>query len=576
MRATAATHDLSVRAIAGTYSVLLGMNSAPAAIKGLLGFAIRRTDHTENEDYYLRGLLTFPETAHGLAASPLITHPVNDAPVQDFKWGDYTAKPDHSYTYTIYPVYGTPKALRQGDPVAVSIDTESVQGQEHGIFFNRGAVTSQAFERKFGQVTKADLENPKSTAGQAALAWLSRGLEEAILAFIARAKGKGWGLHGSLYEFTHMPILNALAAARARGVDLQLVIDDMGAAKENAPCIKQAKLQSVVTNRKAPGISISHNKFLVLLQNGKPVSVWSGSTNITLGGIYGQSNVGHSIENPALAAQYLSYWNQIHGNPPRKTFAPWNDTNDPLSNAQADAPGTQVVFSPRSNLDALNYYAQLMDQATGAVFLTAAFGLSNQFTQVLTRAKPYLRYILMDSSGQASNRKNTKAVLSKSFDRVAIGDFIHPGALADWYAEHSSAINDHVKYIHTKYMLINPLSDSPTVLSGSANFSEASTTKNDENMLIIRGSTRVADIYLTEFMRLFTQYYFRDRLDAAENASDGTTQTVGKNQKPKPTAPPVPRSLYLAPDDSWTARYYKPGTVSYKERMLYSGALPGH
>jgi len=30
-------------------------------------------------------------------------------------------------------------------------------------------------------------------------------------------------------------------------------------------------------------------------------------------------------------------------------------------------------------------------------------------------------------------------------------------------------------------------------------------TMNDENMLVLRGDTRVADIFLTEFMRLFNQ-----------------------------------------------------------------------
>jgi len=47
------------------------------------------------------------------------------------------------------------------------------------------------------------------------------------------------------------------------------------------------------------------------------------------------------------------------------------------------------------------------------------------------------------------------------------------------------------------------------VVTGSANFSAASTNSNDENMLIIRGSRRAADIYFTEFNRLFNHYYFR-------------------------------------------------------------------
>jgi phosphatidylserine/phosphatidylglycerophosphate/cardiolipin synthase-like enzyme len=59
-------------------------------------------------------------------------------------------------------------------------------------------------------------------------------------------------------------------------------------------------------------------------------------------------------------------------------------------------------------------------------------------------------------------------------------------------------------------MLVDPLSDDPTVVTGSANFSDASTSTNDENMLVIRGNKRVADIYFGEYMRLYSHYAFRE------------------------------------------------------------------
>jgi hypothetical protein len=40
------------------------------------------------------------------------------------------------------------------------------------------------------------------------------------------------------------------------------------------------------------------------------------------------------------------------------------------------------------------------------------------------------------------------------------------------------------------------LSDDPLVCSGSASFSKNSLTANDENILLIRGNTRIAGIYL--------------------------------------------------------------------------------
>jgi hypothetical protein len=33
-------------------------------------------------------------------------------PIQAFDWGDYTAKPGHTYTYEVTAMYGTPARLK--------------------------------------------------------------------------------------------------------------------------------------------------------------------------------------------------------------------------------------------------------------------------------------------------------------------------------------------------------------------------------------------------------------------------------------------------------------------------------
>ena len=63
-----------------------------------------------------------------------------------------------------------------------------------------------------------------------------------------------------------------------------------------------------------------------------------------------------------------------------------------------------------------------------------------------------------------------------------------------------------MNWIHTKFMLIDPLGPKPLTLTGSANWSVPSVTDNDENVLVIRGDKRVADIYFGEFMRLFAHH----------------------------------------------------------------------
>src|SRR5262249_25600574 len=106
------------------------------------------------------------------------------------------------------------------------------------------------------------------------------------------------------------------------------------------------------------------------------------------------------------------------------------------------------------------------------------------------------------------------------------------------------------------------------VISGSANFSENSTTDNDENMLVVRGDTRLADIYVGEFMRLFTHFRFR-----------GKTKTKNTELAPGPDNPGSnagagPRPLYLRNDDSWARRFYVQGSPREKERLLFRAPPP--
>src|SRR5215207_3937874 len=100
-------------------------------------------------------------------------------------------------------------------------------------------------------------------------------------------------------------------------------------------------------------------------------------------------------------------------------------------------------------------------------------------------------------------------------------------------------------------MLIDPLSDDPIVITGSANFSESSTTENDENMLLIRGDTRVADIYLGEFMRLYAHHAFREYVERIGGTISSTS----------------PRDLTL---DDWWPKYFG-DTSQARQRRLFAG-----
>ena len=108
-------------------------------------------------------------------------------------------------------------------------------------------------------------------------------------------------------------------------------------------------------------------------------------------------------------------------------------------------------------------------------------------------------------------RRARRGARSIGHDRdviFAAGAYLGEGALANFLRERSNPLNRN-RYIHNKFMLVDPLSDDPLVVTGSANFSRPSQRTNDENMLVIRGNTRVADIYFGEFMRVFDHHYAR-------------------------------------------------------------------
>jgi len=69
---------------------------------------------------------------------------------------------------------------------------------------------------------------------------------------------------------------------------------------------------------------------------------------------------------------------------------------------------------------------------------------------------------------------------------------------------------------------------------------------NDENLLLIRGNTRVADIYLTEFDRLWRHFYFRDIANEIE-ASGGEAEKPFLDETPGWTDPYFAQGHHEAP-----------------------------
>jgi phosphatidylserine/phosphatidylglycerophosphate/cardiolipin synthase-like enzyme len=540
-----------VQAIAGTHAVFLAFDVTPELRQDLLGFSIFREDHQEDERYWLSGFKTFRSVVP--FPDPATKYSSRDHPFQTFHWGDYSAKPGYNYTYRVVPRFGTPKDLKDRANVDVSVDVTTIDPErgKHGVYFNRGAAASQAFATRFG-AQPDDLPVDRKAE---ALEWLSRGLKERILAFISQANSGSFALRAAVYEFTQPDILAAFGSAGAAGADVKILFDADG---DQAPASRQAIADAGIDNlmiERHTG-AIAHNKFIVLCQINAgslvPRAVWTGSTNFTQGAIFGHSNVGHEVRDPDVAARYLMIWDQLAGNPTSGQLRDWVSNNDPFPPPAADDIST--AFSPRHGLDALRWYADGFHTVDSVATITCAFGLSAEFEEALVNAPPAVRYVLLE---RADNNQDEWSSDRSVF--LAVGSKGGPDALTRWAEEELTGYNPMVKFIHTKFLLLDPLSADPTVITGSANFSSASTSSNDENMLVIRGDQRVADIYLTEFARMFNHMYARywaRRLNE--------------------THPDPDEHSFLRETADWQDPYFKEGNPKQLQRILFATQVEGN
>ncbi len=275
----------------------------------------------------MRGNKTFASIRPSTGFEDASSH---DHPFQAFQWADYTAKPGYQYRYRVIPLYGSPGGLTEKEATTITIDSEPLADAKHEVHFNRAAIASQAFTKRFPGQTLDE-------AGEPAYEWLGRDLVPALLEFIAKAKDSTYSLHAAIYEL-HLPeqkpwpdILAAFKAAKQAGAEVKIIYhgldDDTG--NTNAQAIADTHIIGICTAR--TNAKLMHNKFIVLSKNGNPVSVWTGSTNISRNALYGQLNVGHVIHNPALAKRFLAYWTELKGDPVDDDLKDWAEAEQCLA-----------------------------------------------------------------------------------------------------------------------------------------------------------------------------------------------------------------------------------------------------
>jgi phosphatidylserine/phosphatidylglycerophosphate/cardiolipin synthase-like enzyme len=537
--------DFRVKAYAGTNGVLLAMDLAESRRQGLLGFAIEKQQGAKPW-LFLFNSLTFPGKAHTFPQ--FHATPSDKAPLQKFRWADYAANPGMTIHYRVHLAYGTVDAPQLGEALELTITCDDGQPSGQSVIFNRAVAASQAFQRKFPDLDAQISVNknmPIEAWPDAARQWLENGLLGRLLGFIERAVDGQWALDIAIYEYQLQVIVDAVNAALARGVQVRVLYH--ARPDDEDTTINEASLAKLPATSKLGRIThnIFHNKFVVLSQVGEgaqrtPQAVLCGSTNFTANGVYRQANVVHVLDDAAVSASYLRTFEEVWATPADVgATRDWITAHNPMDAAQPLFAG----FSPRTGGADLREFVEIIEAAQKDVLFVTAFSLPDSILNALL-GKPnddILRYGLQNT---ASRITGFHADRTAEFAATAL---LNTG-LEGWLRENMKGQKGNL-LVHTKAVVTDFTTDMPMIISGSHNLSASASNGNDENYLIIRGDTDLADRYGLELLRFYEHYRFR---------------YFAKKLALKQVSP-------LAVDDRWTNDYYVEGDLRQLSRLRFAG-----
>jgi len=388
----------------------------------------------------------------------------------------------------------------------------------------------------------------------------------------------------------------AKAASGAAAKPKKIVVWDVtnAEARKKLSALMGDRFQNRMFNNSA---HIGHNKFAVLLdKNGKPTTVWSGSTNWTPTGLCAQSNNTIVIESEEVAQAYFDYWNRLHADKlpePDPLSAPLSSDQGPdLRKANATSspaklnngkPTVDLWYSPntpktgtpqnRTVPPDLEFVFALMKHAKDAIFFlvfnpgrTDAEG--EDVNTVVSagidfgRLDPKLTVFgaISDPTalpGFVAPPKN--APKDKNAPKIPNAAIFSPVGVPNVLMIRAAAIDDLIgdfqrellsaghAIIHDKIVVIDPMSETDcVVITGSHNLGFKASYANDENMLILRGNKALALAYTVHVLDVYDHYKFRAVLE--QQARDAMLKG-----KPKPKQPTG--QGFLQTTDKWQDPY---------------------
>ena len=277
--------------------------------------------------------------------------------------------------------------------------------------------------------------------------------------------------YGAFYDISSERIAGRLMAARARGVDVRLVVEEDNSRGPVMEALKKAGIP-VVTDS---GPGLMHNKFAIV--DGE--TVWTGSYNATPNGAAANDNNALAIRSRELAVIFLREFREmfeerIFGN--RREGRPFSAPAFRGSIRAGDAV-IRACFAPEDRVERV--IISLLRRAQREVSFMAFTFTSNRLGDEL---------VALSRRGVA-----VAGVLERHGSLSAHSEYLK------FHVEGIDArLDNRAGLMHHKVIII----DGRLVIMGSFNYTRGADRSNDENILVIESEALAAE-YLAEFRRLY-------------------------------------------------------------------------
>jgi phosphatidylserine/phosphatidylglycerophosphate/cardiolipin synthase-like enzyme len=289
-------------------------------------------------------------------------------------------------------------------------------------------------------------------------------------------------IHVAAFEFNLTPVAEALIAAHQRGVEVLWVTDDehgIEADEEDDHGQFATLAKAGIEVRDDGRGALMHNKFWIF----DAQTVWTGSTNITVNGMFRNNNNVIVFDSPELAAiferEFAEMWAGEYG--------PTSPSTVEDQRVIVSGGSVQALFAPEDEV--ASQLVPLIEGAQHSIrFMAFAFTHEGIGQAVLARARAGVNVRgIFETTGSETEYSEMPLLYCAG---VLVRQDGNP------------------RTFHHKVFVI----DEQIVVTGSFNFTDNADESNDENVVVV-ANTDVAAQYLQEFERRWAEATAPDYAD---------------------------------------------------------------